>query len=60
MCVYVFFIMSNVLGLLRGAYTCMYIARYAKQVFFGIIVKFDSFTTLHKTLSVWAEAALKA
>ena len=58
-CVYVLLIMSSVLGLLRGACTCMYITRYAKQSFFCIVVKFDCFATLHKTLSVWAEA-LKA
>ena len=52
-------LMSNVLGVLRG-----YIVGYAKQSFFAfrrfsILVKFDCFATLYKSLSVWAEA-LKA
>ena len=43
----------------------MYIARYAKQSVisllrrFSILVQFDRFSTLYKSLSIWAET-LKA
>ena len=54
--------MSNVLGVLRGAR--LYIVGVRETKFFAfrhfsILVKFDCFATLYKSLSVWAEA-LKA
>ena len=50
--------MSNVLGVLRGVR--LYIVGYAKKSFFAfrrftILVNFDRFATLYKSLSIWAE-----
>ena len=55
-------LMSNILGVAPRAR--LYTVGYAKQSFFAfcrfsILVKFDSYAMLYKSLSIWAEA-LKA
>ena len=53
--------MSNVLGILRGArlYNRVRKAKFFAFCHFSILVKFDCFSMLYNSLSVWAEA-LKA
>ena len=52
-------LMSNVLGILRGACLGVRETKFFSFCYFGIVALFDCFSMLYRSLSVWAEA-LKA